>query len=73
LLAKDGFDQAVIANSAGDKDMNDKRPDTTPRREPGSVSAAWLRVLDLGVPGYPPPPRPPLALRVFAGVAGSMP
>ena len=72
MLAEEGFDQAVIANSAGDKDMNDKRPDTSPRREPGSVSAAWLRVLDLGVPAKAPP-RTPLALRVFAGVAGTMP
>ena len=53
--------------------MNDKRPDTTPRRESNSVSAAWLRVLDLGVPGYPAPPRQPFALRVLAGVADTMP
>ena len=52
--------------------MNDKRPDTTPRPEPGSVSAAWLRVLDLGVPAKAPP-RTPLALRVVAGVADTMP
>jgi len=53
--------------------MNDKRPDTTPRREPKSTSGAWLRVLDLGIPGHPPPPRQPLALRVFAGLADTMP
>jgi hypothetical protein len=52
--------------------MNDKRPDTTPRRDPGSVSAAWLQVLDLGVPAKAPP-HPPLAVRVFAGVADCMP
>ena len=52
--------------------MNSTRPDTTPRREPTGVSAAWLRVLDLGVPGKAPP-RQPLALRVFAGLADTMP
>jgi hypothetical protein len=53
--------------------MNNQRSDTTPRPEPNSVSAAWLRVLDLGVPGCRPPPRQPLALRVFAGLADTMP
>jgi hypothetical protein len=52
--------------------MNDRRTDTTPRREQDSVSAAWLRVLDLGVPAKAPP-RQPLALSVLAGVAGTMP
>ena len=52
--------------------MNSRRPDTTPRREAMGVSAAWLQVLDLGVPARAPP-HPPLALRVFAGVADCMP
>ena len=52
--------------------MKTDRPNTTPRREPKTVSAAWLGVLDLGVPAKAPP-HPPLALRVFAGVADCMP
>ena len=52
--------------------MNNGRPDTTPRHEPKSTAAAWMDVLDLGVPAKPPP-HPPLALRVFAGVADCMP
>ena len=52
--------------------MNEKRADTTPRRQQDSVSVAWLRVLDLGVPAEAPP-RQPLALSVLAAVAGTMP
>ena len=52
--------------------MNSRQPDTTPRHEPKTVSAAWLQILDLGLPAKAPP-HPPLALRVFAGVADCMP
>jgi len=53
--------------------MSDKRPDTTPRREPNSASAAWLRVLDLGIPGEAPRREDPLAVSVFARLADCMP
>jgi hypothetical protein len=53
--------------------MNSKRPDTTHETEHEQVSSAWLRVLDLGVPGNPPPMRDSLALRVLAGLADCMP
>ena len=52
--------------------MNNQRPETTQGTEHEQVSAAWLRVLDLGVPAKAPP-RQPLVLRVLAGLAETMP
>jgi len=53
--------------------MNEKRSDTTTRSEPAAVSADWLRVLDLGIPGEAPRRDDPLALNVFARLADCMP
>ena len=53
--------------------MNNKRPDTTPRTAPGTPSAAWLRVLDLGMPTVAPRRDEALAVNVFARLADCMP
>lgn len=53
--------------------MSEKRSNATPRSEPAGVSAAWLRVLDLGVPGEAPRREDPLAMTVFARLADCMP
>ena len=53
--------------------MSDQRPDTTPRAAPADVSAAWLGVLDLGIPGQAPRREDTLAMNVFARLADCMP
>jgi len=53
--------------------MNEKRPDTRPPSEPAAVSAAWLRVLDLGIRGEAPRRDESLAMSTFARLADCMP
>jgi hypothetical protein len=53
--------------------MNSKRPDTTSGSQQDPVSAAWLRVLDLGIPGEAPRREDSLATSVFARLADCMP
>jgi hypothetical protein len=53
--------------------MNDQRHEPTQGTEHEQVSAAWLRVLDLGVPGEAPRRDESLAMSVFARLADCMP
>jgi hypothetical protein len=53
--------------------MSDQRPDTPARAAPAEVSAAWLGVLDLGVPSQAPRREDALAMNVFARLADCMP
>jgi hypothetical protein len=53
--------------------MNSQRPATTQETERQQISSAWLRVLDLGVPGEAPRRDESLALSVFARLADCMP
>jgi hypothetical protein len=53
--------------------MNDQRPATAQETERQQISSAWLRVLDLGVPGEAPRRDDSLAMSVFARLADCMP
>ena len=53
--------------------MNEHRSDTTPPSTPAVVSAGWLRILDLGIPGEAPRRDEELAVSVFARLADCMP